>query len=196
VLLAFLVSLTLFSTPRIWLWWVDALRTQPEDIIPVAHGNFSPAMLVLDRFGLRISPYLMFAFGLPALVAVYASAAGTPRAPLPPADPPEEIRAEVLAASAGLLMYLLSVKLVWLHYMLTLVPALLLLLSSTAAPAWRRWRTGLAVLALLLLMVNPARHGLGITAAFPQGCLVAAGVLLLFILVLVELRLTRPHAAG
>jgi hypothetical protein len=86
---------------------------------------------------------------------------------------------DTAAVAAGSLVYLVSAPMVWLHYLLLAVPAVLVLLRSARGPAGALGATP-GVVALLFLAVDPAAQALGIRVLEHQSGMTTAGLLLLF----------------
>jgi len=83
-------------------------------------------------------------------------------APAAPVDSKEETREDLGVIAIGLLIYLLSAPLVWLHYLLLALPATLFILQNEKNPnqtdksPWLK-DLGLPLLIFLCLSVNPLR---------------------------------------
>jgi len=150
---AFAVSSLAFGSPAVWLAWPTTLGVI-SDHASVAMGNYGLVALARELGGMNPSPPLLAAFVLCALAVAAAGTALLRRRP--GVIGPEECSSERgLVASTGLVLFLVVSPLVWRHYELLAVPAILWLLGPAASR--RLIERALALLALVLL----SRLGLG-----------------------------------
>ncbi len=168
-----------------WWDWAEAVRTLPAEVAPIGRGNYALAALARDRLGGDPSALLLGA-GLAA--AVLAAGRWSWRIPAPARDRERrEFLLDYAAVSAGCLIYLLSASLVWLHYYLLAVPAIVFVLrpdprsGQTPTP-----RLLAAAAAVTLIALEPLR--LVVLEPATEFALVVAGSLVLLVLTLAELR--------
>ena len=151
--LAMAASLLLFDDPRCWIQWLNALSGIVGRLSPVPLGNFSPVALMLHETGKDPGWLLTPLFLLPAGIALWLAGrrTGAVRVSSPAVDSLMAVR----IAGLGVLTYLLSARLVWLHYHVLALPAFLWTLHPaingprTPGPS-NRLRAGLGVAALAL----------------------------------------------
>jgi hypothetical protein len=179
------VGAAFFGSFSAWSDWLSALRAAPLAAMPVDVGNVSP-LAVADRW-LGAMPGL-----LPGLVGSLALAAAlwrgrrTPPEVTGPDDGVDDLR----LVAAGCLLVLVSAPLVWQHYLVLALPAVIVLLRP-GRNAGRRW---LALAAFVAIAIDPYADLLGITDPARQAPVVVAGLLLLFALVALEIG--RQNEAG
>jgi hypothetical protein len=144
---AFAVSGLAFGSPAAWLAWLAQLGAI-HDQASIAMGNRGLVAIARETLGVDPSAPSLVAFFLCTLTA-----AGTGTALLrrrSGAIGPDECSGERgLVASTGLMVFLVASPLVWLHYELLAVPAILWLLGPAAAR--RPIERVLALLAFMLL---------------------------------------------
>ena len=190
-LLALGVTTAVFGSPIAWRDWLEFMRVFPPEKIPLRLGNVGPARLAYETMGLRLTPLLaVLAHGL-ALAAVWA---GRARLGDATADEPLHVMTEDTAGlAAGCFVYLLSAPLVWNHYLLLTVPAVLLLLRDSGGPGRSdRVRRALVGGALVAMAVDPIADLFHLYDMYTHAALSAAGVLVLFVLTARELARPRP----
>lgn len=121
---AVLFSLHYFP-PVAWLDWVNAVRALPDDIIQTSQGNFSPIYYAGHSLGVP-STLLLFAGPVLALaVAVVLSRSARNRTGRDEPEASQEVSEWLPWIIAGLQIYLLTSYLVWFHYFVLSLPALL-----------------------------------------------------------------------
>lgn len=191
LLLGFVLGSAYLGTPTAWLSWLEALRAQPEDIVRVRQGNFALAMLVRDSLGLSPAGWLPLVFLLPVVIKVWRDGrAGPDQAPdsLPPRD------AQLMAL--GLLTYLLTSPLVWLHYLLLAIPAWLLVLQAIQRTRGAWGRSGISLLLAgvwAALSIQPFRAMLDVTSPYVHGWLTVIALVVLLVLALLP-QAPRMHS--
>ena len=123
------VSSAYFRSPTVWLDWLRAARTLSQTIYARETGNVAPA-LFLGRYAWVL-----------AIVLTIAAAFVVVRH--------REASAE-LAVSLGLVVYLLSAPLVWIHYLLLAIPLIMILLSARSMAVKAISGLGAAFIAAML----------------------------------------------
>jgi hypothetical protein len=174
-----------FGTLHCWLDWLAALRSLPEDIIPVQYGNYAPARLLNESLGLNVTaPLALVLGGLPAIVL------WSRRRTAPDAD------GEALVLCTGCLLVVSITRLAWLHYYVLAIPALLVGLQPRPnSPARQRDRVGSVLVALALVAYSfdsLANLGFAPTTHL-RGILVVLATLVLLGLILTRLGSRAPH---
>ena len=174
-LAAVLVSAAVFGSLGAWADWLAAVRTMPP--MAIEAGNVSPLAIADRLVGIRLGSLPALVAGLAVLVALWMRW----RRPVG-----QQVRANTAAndvpvVAAGCLVFLLSSPLVWLHYLLLALPAVVLLLR---APPRRQL---LSVGALAAVAMSPFAELFSLRNSSAQGVLVLGGLVLLFGLVLLEI---------
>ena len=122
---AVLFSLLWFS-PDAWLKWIEAVRAMPDDIIQTSQGNFSPTYYARHSLGLPSFLLLLTGPVLAAAVAAVLSRTARSRSMSNDERQPSMDVADWLPwIIAGLQIHLLTSHLVWFHYLVLSLPALL-----------------------------------------------------------------------
>ncbi len=154
---AFAIASISYGTPRVWMQWITAANQFWHRLPTRMERNVAPALPWFGTYGTWVS------YAIAALLVVVVCAAMARRKRVD----------ELLVVAAGLLIYLLSATVVWLHYMVLAIPAAIALL---------RWRgtAGVAIVALLLIAEEPLELLTG-TQAFPiETLLITPSLLALF----------------
>jgi hypothetical protein len=186
-----------FRSLHCWTDWLSALHSLPGAIITVDLGNFSPAQILNESFGINIEIPLAIIFGGLAVAVMWIRQRNVSRErgamPAPDEFP------EMFAVSIGCLLVVLMARLAWLHYYVLTIPAFLFLLrpagvsSSAAGFIARRFLT---VLALLAFATGPILCiGIPLTAR-GQGVLAVCAALLLFFALAIFSRCGKTPATG
>jgi hypothetical protein len=121
----FIFSGLLFGSMACWVNWFKSMIGVPHNIITVELGNFSPAMLVLDKFNIDLVNYFTIIFiGIAVLLIWIDRRKGK--------DTEQHFERKFLEDTVmvgiGCLIYLLSARLVWLHYYILIIPAAMFIL--------------------------------------------------------------------
>ncbi len=182
-LFALAISSWRFGSAGIWLDWLGAIGSLPDDIITTALGNFAISSVLYDLTGLDLRS--LFAV-LPLLLAslVLWRVRGQRSAAF--SDDGEFETLPVVAL--GCMVMLISSKLAWLHYYVLAIPALLVVVRVRRAGA-REHLTGqrmLAAIAILCLSGAPLADLQLMGDATHFAAAVCGGAALLFALVLRE----------
>jgi hypothetical protein len=157
---AFAIASISYGTPRVWLQWITAANQFWHRLPTRMERNVAPALPWFNAHGAWVS-YAIAAL----LVAIVCVAMARKKR----VD-------ELLLVAAGLLIYMLSATIVWLHYMVLAIPAALALM---------RWRGSavVAVVALLLIAEEPFEM-LTRAQAFPiESLLITPSLIALFVCV-------------
>jgi hypothetical protein len=183
-----------FGTLQAWPDWWAYLSSFPPAKIPLRYGNLGLARLLFESLDIDLAPLLALATTGLVLLCLWLGRRRdvSPPEELPPPGPDPTARIEDTAAlAAGCLVYLLSAPMVWLHYLLLALPALLLLLrrevlrrEEARAAAWRR---GLTTVALLGIAVDPVAEAFGMQRLRDQAVLTTLALLLVFVLLCREI---------
>ncbi len=129
------ISSLFFGTPGCWLHWMVALTQMPEQIIPLGGGNASLVMLLKDLLGVDTLLILPFVFLTPVMLVLWR-VHHTPPGGLPGSHP-GEVPAPIHMVAMGCLVYCLSAKLVWWHYLVLVIPSLACALNPKAGQSTR-----------------------------------------------------------
>jgi hypothetical protein len=124
-LAALVIGSISYGSPRVWLQWIEAAGEFYGRLQTRSERNVAPALALFEQYGEWVS-YVIAAI----LVAIVCVAIRRRRG----GDP-------ALLIGLGILIYLLGANVVWLHYMVLVIPI---------AVALMRWR-GTAVVALISL---------------------------------------------
>jgi len=131
-LLAFVIASVSYGSPRVWLQWVSAANAFYHRLPTRMERNVTPALALFHEHGEWVSYALAALLLAIACFAIVRSKRD---------DAP-------LLAGLGIVVYLLTANVVWLHYMVLAVPLTVALL--------RWWATAvISVLALLLIAEEP-----------------------------------------
>ncbi len=166
------VSALIFGSLGVWSDWLAYLSSLPPAKIPLRYGNLGLARLLFETLGLGLSPALAL---VATAVTVGCCWLGRRREASSGSDRAATIE-DAAAVAAGALIWLLSAPIVWLHYLVLALPAVLLLLR----PELAGWRRGLAVLALVGIAVDPVAEGFGLHDLRQQAIMTTLALLLLF----------------
>lgn len=142
-LAAIVIASISYGSPRVWLQWIRAANDFYHRLPSRMERNVTPALSLFHEQGEWVSYVLAALLVIVVCVAVWRSRSD---------DAP-------LLAGLGILVYLLTATVVWLHYMVLAVPVAIALL---------RWRvTAIVAIAALLLMAEEPFEKLAGVAAFP-----------------------------
>ena len=166
----------MFGSFQAWGDWLAAARTGGLPGMPIEAGNVSLLALAERGLGLRLGPLPALATALAALTAL-----GVRRRRAAPPASSGSVLDDLPVAAAGCLVFLLSSPLVWLHYLILSVPAVILLLRARPPRQW------LATGAFAAIAMDPFTDLLGLENWTVQASVMVAGVLMLFALVLAEI---------
>jgi len=165
VAVALIAASISYGTPRIWLQWVSRANEFYHRLPTRTERNVTPALAFFHEHGAWPSYALAFLLTVAACVAIWRSTRTD----------------DVLIAGTAILIYLMSATVVWLHYMVLVIPVAFALL---------RWR-GTAVVSLIALAAiaeEPFETLTGI-AVYPNDArLLAPAFLTLFVCALWKIR--------
>ncbi len=121
-----------FGSLHCWLDWISALRSMPSDIISLEHGNLALSQLLGSAVASRILAVLF----LGVAIAMIWRCGPTHRAKL--------------AFALACLLTVLAPGLVWLHYHVLVIPAVLIVVAELSAePSRSSFRCVFLTVALL-----------------------------------------------
>ncbi|HKR66275.1 MAG TPA: hypothetical protein VJZ00_21280, partial [Thermoanaerobaculia bacterium] len=157
---------------HVWVQWLTAANQFWHRIPTRMERNVTPALALFEQHGTW--PSYAIAAVLCA-IAVLAIRRG-------------RTRDDVLIAGTGILIYLMSATVVWLHYMVLVIPV---------AIALMRWRVTavIALLALLAIAEVPFEMMIGKPAAPVEAMLIAPALLELYVCTIWKLSDRNPAAA-
>lgn len=181
---AMLVSAAFFGSFRAWVEWLTAVRTGGLPAMPIEAGNVSLLALMERWLGIQLGPWP----GVAAVLAVVTALMMRRRIARPAAA--EVVVDDLPVAAAACLVFLISSPLVWLHYLILALPAVMLLLRAQPLRQW------LAIAALTALAIDPYVELLGLSNARVQALVVLGGLVTLFALVLAEIAAPAQNHAG
>jgi hypothetical protein len=133
----FAVTSVFFGSVRCWADWILAVATIPDEVIAVDSGNVAPARVIVESFGVATEMYLVT--GLLGITAALLWRARSQTRGAHPgaagrlAQPDGGVDRDAVVAATGLLVYLLGARLVWIHYYLLAIPAILIALRPLGA---------------------------------------------------------------
>jgi hypothetical protein len=156
-LVAFVVASISYGSPRVWLQWVRAANDFYHRLPARMERNVTPALSLFHEYGEWVSYVLAAVLVVIVCVAIFRSK--TSDAPL--------------LAGLGVLIYLLSANVVWLHYMVLVIPIAIALLRRPATAA-------VAVAALLLIAEEPFEWLTNRAAAPVEAWLIGPALFALF----------------
>jgi hypothetical protein len=158
-LIAFAIASVSYGSPRVWVQWVSAANDFYHRLPTRMERNVTPALALFHEYGEWVS-YVLAAI-LIAIACIAIARSKTNDAPL--------------LAGLGVLIYLLSANVVWLHYMVLAVPIAIALLRGRA--------TALVAIAALLLIAEEPFEMLAERAAAPiEAWLITPALAALFFL--------------
>ena len=176
---ALLATQLVYGSLSVWTRWLEYVNGLPPAKIPLSYGNVGLGRLLLEAVGEDVSPALA---ALGTAAALYCLWCGRRASGGTAAGAAAEDGA---ALAAGVLVYLLSAPIVWTHYLLLALPAVLVALRPRAErPAWR---TAAAAAALFAIAIDPWADPLGVRDVRLQAVVAALALLLLFVLVCLEM---------
>jgi hypothetical protein len=185
VLTSFFFSSWMLGSFQCWFDWFNAGQSMPTEITPVALGNYSLARLIFDHSGFLSAKYISAALIGIVLFFLWWTrckvSAGERRGQ-------DDFLRDSLLVGVGCLIYLMAGDLVWGHYYLLTIPALLFLLrpdEKGQAPGRQNFvRWVLALLTFLLLAANPIAVFYTFKTPESIATILIVGTTLLFILVM------------
>jgi hypothetical protein len=156
---AFVVASIAYGSPRVWLQWVQAANEFYHRLPTRMERNVTPALALFHQYGEWVS----YALAAVLLAIVIARLKKTNAAALD----------ATLMTGLGVLVYLLSANVVWLHYMVLVIPIAIALLR-------RRGTAIVAVAALVLIAEEPFEMFAGHPAAPIEAWLIGPALVALF----------------
>jgi glycosyl transferase family 87 len=171
-----------FGTPAIWLDWLKAFRALPDDYVPVQEGNIALARMVKELAGVNIAIPLMI-----ALFAITVAIAWKSRS---------RLRTDLAAIGLGCAVFELGSPLVWMHYLLLIMPLFAYLFrgaSDDESERDVRVRQNAGALAFFILALNPW-GGTPDIGVMRVATAVNFGLLILFVAALRDLAIAQPES--
>jgi hypothetical protein len=163
--IAFAVASLSYGSPRVWLQWVRAANDFYHRLPTRMERNVTPALSLFHDYGEWVSYALAAVLVTIACISIIRSKTN---------DAP-------LLAGLGILIYLLSANVVWLHYMVLAIPIAIALLR-------RKWTGVIAIAALLLIAEEPFELLTGRAAAPVEAWLIGSALIALFATALLHRR--------
>lgn len=140
---ALVIAAITYGSPQVWIQWVGAANDFYHRLPTRMERNVTPALPLFHEHGEWVSYVLAALLVIVVCVAIWRSRS----------------QDASLLAGLGLLVYLLTANVVWLHYMVLVIPIAVALL---------RWRvTAVVAIAALLLIAEEPFEKLAGVAAFP-----------------------------
>jgi hypothetical protein len=142
-LAALVIGSISYGSPRVWLQWIEAAGEFYGRLQTRSERNVAPALALFEQYGEWVSYVIAAILVAIVCVAIWRRRGGDP----------------ALLIGLGILIYLLGANVVWLHYMVLVIPI---------AVALMRWRATavVALISLALIAEEPFEILTG-KAAFP-----------------------------
>ncbi len=156
--IAFVIASVSYGSPRVWVQWVSAANDFYHRLPTRMERNVTPALPLFHEHGEWVS-YVLAA----VLVAIACVAIAR-----------WKTNDALLLAGLGVLLYLLSANVVWLHYMVLVLPVAIALLRGRATAI-------VAIVALLLIAEEPLEMLTGRAAAPIEAWLITPALVALFV---------------
>ena len=201
--MAFVIGGLFFGTPRCWLDFMGRLRLLLAEPFGTSIGNFGLANLIREATGLDLSPLLLGALVLAALVVIWLV-----RAPVEAggssdesaADRGRALHADFLAVALSCAIALAWSSLAWAHYFLLLLPLALYVLRPDEGLGATRNRARLvrrsAAVVGLLLISNCSMAFDSLAGPYSAAVLYNAAVIIFLSLGLWEIHALGRRRAG
>ncbi len=131
IIVAVTTSSLFFGSALCWVQWFEALRIIPNEIINVSMGNYSLSRLIFDFTDINVSKYFILVLLLLTSYFVYRGRRKVVNIDLMKENNvyEKDLKAgfleDVATVSTGALIFLLSSSLVWLHYFILVIPAII-----------------------------------------------------------------------
>ncbi len=170
-LFAFVVASIAYGSPRVWLQWVSAANEFYHRLPTRMERNVTPALELIQQYGEWVS------YALAAVLLVIAIARI------------RKTNDAALLTGLGVLIYLFSANVVWLHYMVLVIPIAIALMRDRATAV-------IAIVALLLIAEEPFEMLAGRAAAPVEAWLIAPAMFALYVLANVGRAAARLSRGG
>jgi len=164
---AFFFSIYHFGSTRIWIDWFTQLRNMPDYITPINLGNVGLARFIKEMTGIEVSIYLQIVFVIVSIVCIwYGRFPIVTRANNNGANQErdkKDLLNDMPMIIMGCLIYLISAPLVWLHYLILAIPAVLMIFRPLHNSAYSFTKSNMMILRIIpaipvvLLNVNILR---------------------------------------
>lgn len=195
VIAAFIFSGIMFGSIECWADWFAAILSAPSSIIKVTLGNFGLSMLLADWFNIDVVGFITAVSVGVAMVFAWFGRRVTREDAIKVPDRP--FIEDALMVAVGCLIYVLSARLVWLHYYVLTIPMAIFILRPQGAfhqPARSRGitiRRVLGAVAIVAITINPLQALFGIRAPHGVAFMIIIGTSILFVLAMQELKSIR-----
>ena len=156
--IAFVIASVSYGSPRVWVQWVGAANDFYHRLPTRMERNVTPALALFHEHGEWVSYVLA---GVLVAIACLAIARW-------------KTNDALLLAGLGVLIYLLSANVVWLHYLVLVVPIAIALMRGRATAI-------VAIVALLLVAEEPFEMLTGRAAAPVEAWLITPALIALFV---------------
>jgi hypothetical protein len=199
-LAAFGVSSIYFHSAAVWMDWLASLKSLPDSITTIPMGNFSLNRLIADVTGMKAGIYISLLLVALTAAFLWANRQYRRRRSEQAMDPDvfRTFEEDSLMVGIGCLIYLIAARLVWLHYMILVVPAVLFLMRPRGEASAETKSSSLTflltALAILLIGINPFTS-IYRGPLFPV-IITCAGLIALFFLGVWEIRQLREAGPG
>ncbi|MCA9064248.1 MAG: hypothetical protein KDA96_14360 [Planctomycetaceae bacterium] len=197
--LAFSSSLLFFESQH-WLRWLRAVSSLPDEIIKTSQGNFSPTYFAVNS--LQWPPAVTTVTG-PLLCASVATAFWIRARRQQAADCTRDSARAISDARllvVGVMTYLLTARLVWFHYLVLSIPAILYLIGHIFRTPDRTEQIILSLIVVwttLLIGLQPPDFWIGSTQEEHMlRCFLANTILLSMVLLCPPRILTAENSVG
>ena len=192
--IAFMYGSVFFGSPQIWVDWLVTLKALPDDIIAVDSGNYAFARLISDWSGVNISFFLTILFAGLITLLTWKNRRSTNEIRREREGNQGQKRAlheDMLMVASGGLIYLLSAPLVWIHYIILVIPITLFVFrprdsSQPVSSSEIFTQRIIPIVAIIGLSMEPVRF-FDISTPVFVAISACASILLLFGLALLEL---------
>jgi hypothetical protein len=185
-----LLPLLTFGTLQAWPDWLTYLAALPPSTIPLGYGNMGLGRLLFEAAGVDVAALLAAGTMAAVLASLWRS---RPRsADQPPVPAAVE---DTALLGAGSLVSLLSSPMVWLHYLLLALPAVLVLLRTHSSRGRALWPLLLTVLALVAIAVDPVAEAFEVRDLRQQAVMSSLGLVVLFAMLCLEIARWRAPAS-
>jgi hypothetical protein len=208
IIVAVTTSSLFFGSSLCWFQWYEALIIIPNEILLVSMGNYSLSRLIFDFTDINVSKYFIFALLLLTSYFVYRGRRKVVNIDLMKENNvyEQDLKAgfleDVATVSTGALIFLLSSSLVWLHYFILVIPAIIYIFrpenylsQNNSIGKLIVIKRFLPAIALLLVSNEPLLRLSPIIQVTPHftAAAICSGTLIFYFLMLWELKHLREY---
>jgi hypothetical protein len=208
IIVAVTTSSLFFGSSLCWFQWYEALIIIPNEILLVSMGNYSLSRLIFDFTDINVSKYFIFVLLLLTSYFVYRSRRKVFNIDLMKENNvyEQDLKAgfleDVATVSTGALIFLLSSSLVWLHYFILVIPAIIYIFrpenylsQNNSIGKLIVIKRFLPAIALLLVSNEPLLRLSSIIQVTPHftAAAICSGTLIFYFLMLWELKHLREY---